>query len=224
MAASTDNELILIGGGVSGVASYLAEKAGGEIGVVALGVEEPLAEHYMLDKTELFGSLGCQVRQIRTREDLDGLRLVLYPGGDQNRLAAELKRSGIHRELLEWWRKGEVIIAGSSAGAMVLCGVMLEEASEEAFGRKGMSLTYGLGPLGAAFIVPHFAQWSTPEWREQLAAEHGEGYYIFGIDEGTAMVWRAGRCEVIGQGKVYALGRMEGEWDSGEKFEIARGF
>lgn len=222
MPASTDNELILIGGGVSGVAGYLAEKAGKIIGIFGLALQDP--KGYMQEKAELFGALGCKVREICSKDDLEGLSLVLYPGGDQNQLMTELKQSGVHRELVEWWRKGEVIIAGSSAGAMVLCGVMLEESSDDQFGRVGTGLTHGLGPLGAAFIVPHFSQWSTPEWREALAREHGEGYYILGIDENTAMLWRAGHCRVIGAGKVYAIGRMQGEWANGDTFNITRGF
>jgi cyanophycinase-like exopeptidase len=224
MPGSTDNEIILIGGGVSGVAPYLASKAGGEIGIVTFAMEDQGAEQYISEKTELFAGLACKVRSVKAVYDLEGLALVLYAGGDQNRLASRLKETGIHKELVTWWRKGEVILAGSSAGAMVLCGVMLEESSDDEFGRAGVGLTHGLGPLGASFVVPHWSQWATPEWRAEVTREHGGGYYIFGIDENTGLVWRAGKCRVVGQGGVQAVGRMTGEWRSGEEFEVARGF
>lgn len=223
MPASTDNELILIGGHAGEeVTEYLAKAAGDEIGIVTLAIDYTDPYKYVSDKTEQFARFGCKVRHVRGKDDIEGLSLVLYAGGDQNLLASRLKSSGLHLELLNWWRRKEVILAGSSAGAMVLCGVMLEGRNDGSF--EGIELTHGLGPLGACFVVPHWSEWTAPGWREELVKAHGGGYYIFGIDETTAMVWRAGHCRVIGEGKVYAFGRMTGEWGDGQEFEIARGF
>lgn len=224
MPASTDNELILIGGHAGGeIYAYLADKAGGEIGIVTFAVDDDDPQRYIREKTEVFAGYGCRVRHVRSKDDLIGLSVVFYAGGNQIDLARRLKESGIHSELVHWWRKGEVVLAGSSAGAMVMCGVMLEQSSDEDYGRIGVDLTHGLGPIGSTFIVPHWSEGTRPEWREQLLKAH-PAYYIFGIDEGTAMIWRAGKCRVIGSGKVHAFGRMMGQWASGQEFEIARGF
>ncbi len=224
MPSSTNNELIWIGGGGTGVAPYLVSRAGGEIGIVTFALDDDDPFTYIDQKRKLFSGLGCKVRHVQSVDDLEGLALVLYAGGDQLKLASKLKQTGLHAELVKWWRKGEVVLAGSSAGAMVLCGVMLEESSEGEYGRSGMELTHGLGPLGSTIIVPHWTEMASPEWMECLIQAYGGDYYIFGIDENTAMVWRAGKCRVVGSGKVYARGRMEGEWGVGEEFEVARGF
>ena len=223
MPASTNNELILIGGHLSDeVIEYLAQSAGKEAGVVMFA-QDSGSDQYFEEKSQAFARFGCKLRNVQSSNDLEGLSLVLYAGGDQHRLAKKLKSTGLHSELVAWWRKGEVILAGTSAGAMVLCGVMLEDASDDTFGKASVALTHGLGPIGSSFIVPHWGQWTKPEWRQQLLKAHS-AYYIFGIDEGTAMIWRAGNCRVLGTGKVYARGMMNGDWGSGEEFDIARRF
>ncbi len=223
MPSSTDNELILIGGGATGqVAEYLASKAGGEVGIVTFALDDP--KTYIAQKTEVFSEYNCKVRHVNEIDDLEGLSLVFYAGGDQIRLAFQLKQTGIHSELVKWWRKGEVILAGSSAGAMVMCGVMLEEDSDENYGRVGIDLTHGLGPIGSSIIAPHWSERSSSEWRGKLISEYGEAYYIFGIDENTLLSWRAGKCRVVGEGKVHAFGRMMGTWGDGDEFTVARGF
>ncbi len=226
MPASTNNEIILIGGRDLSIddgfiAPYLAERSGGEIGFVPFARDD---EEVGVEKAiHLYEKYGAKVRPVWSKDDLEGLSLVYYAGGNHVKLANKLKETGIHIALLNSWRNGEVVLAGSSAGAMVLMGVMLEDESDD-MDTGSVDLTHGLGPLGAAFVVPHWTQWATDSWRKKLLAAHGEGYYIFGIDENTAMTWRAGKCKVIGAGSVHARGRMTGDWGNGEEFTIARGW
>ncbi len=229
MPASTDNEIILIGGRDLSIddgfiAPMLVEKSGGEVGFVPFARVDTADEQAGIEKaTRLFAKYGGKLRVVRTVDDLGDLSLIYYCGGNHIRLYHKLKETGLHNAILNSWRKGEVVLAGSSAGSMVVCGVMLEDESDN-FDTAPVSLTYGLGPLGACFVVPHWKEWVKSEWEKKLLAAHGEGYYIFGIDENTAMTWRAGKCEVIGAGQVHARGRMTGDWGNGEEFEVARGW
>jgi cyanophycinase-like exopeptidase len=229
MPASTDNELVLIGGYLGRtVTQYLASRSDGEVGIVTFARDEGNTEEYIHDfvqkKVKEFGEFNTKVRHVKSLDDLQGLSLVLYVGGNPHQLAAKLKETGIHLELLNQWRRGEVVLAGSSAGAMVLCGVMLEDPSDDMNDETSVELTYGLAPLGACFVVPHWSERTTQEFRDRLIKKHGGGYYIWGIDENTALSWRAGHCKVTGEGKVYAVGRMKGEWGNGEEFDVARGW
>lgn len=222
MHSSTGNEIILVGGHVGErVTEYLASRANGEIGIVTFAQAET-DPNYIREKGEIFAKYNTKVRHIVSEDDLGGLSLIYYAGGDQNLLFKRLKESALHIKLLDAWRKRQIILAGSSAGAMVMCGVMLEEGRDEVFGRIGIELTNGLGPLRACFVVPHWCEWSTAHWRGKLIDRHGEDYYIFGIDENTAVVWQDGKCRVVGAGRVHVRGRMTGDWGNGEEFEIAR--
>lgn len=112
-----------------------------------------------------------------------GARFVYLSGGSAMHLRSVLKDSPLWEALVEAWNDGAVV-AGSSAGAMVLCDPMVDP--------RGGAFTLGLGLLENLAVVPHLG----------AAAEHRTlrlapaGVHLVGIPEQTAVVkgadgWRA---------------------------------
>src|SRR6202042_1117572 len=74
-------------------------------------------------------------------------RFVYLGGGSPMHLRSVLKGSPVWEALLEAWRHGAVV-AGSSAGAMVLTDPMVDP--------RGGALTVGLGMVEELAVIPHF--------------------------------------------------------------------
>ena len=89
--------------------------------------------------------------------------------------------------LIESW-DGGMALAGSSAGAMVLCDPMVDP--------RGGAFTLGLGLVENMTIVPHHDNWSEEKAHRTLQLAP-KGLIVVGVDERTALVrdthggWRA---------------------------------
>ncbi len=140
--------------------------------------------------------------------EVRGARLVYLLGGFPGHLADTLSESAVWRAVLEAHGDGAVV-AGSSAGAMVLC-----EAFYDPFAEAGRS---GLGLVPGAFVVPHF-DGTGRRWAE-TAGERLRGLVLMGIDEETGVVddgrrrtwrvWGRGRLTVVGPGGASVFGTGE---------------
>jgi len=126
-------------------------------------------------------------------------QLVYIAGGDPGHLLRSLKDSQAWRAMLEAWRGGAVL-AGSSAGAMVLCEAMWNPNTR--------GIEPALGVVQRAAVVPHHR--SPSEWAEQVASALGADYSILGIAERTALIWDGAMWRVAGPGDVtvYSLGQV----------------
>ena len=130
-------------------------------------------------------------------------RFVYLSGGSPMHLRSVLKDSVAWGALVDAWRSGAVV-AGSSAGAMVLGDSMVDP--------RGGALTLGLGLINRIAVLPHYDTWSEEKAHRtvQLATGH---LRIAAIDERTALIrdpdgsWRS-----VGAGKVtvYVDGRPSG--------------
>ena len=100
------------------------------------------------------------------------------------------------------WQAGAVV-AGSSAGAMVLCDPMVDP--------RGGALTLGLGLVDRLAVLPHYDTWSTEKAQRTVALATGH-LRIAAIDEGTALIRQGGAWGVAGAGQVtvYVDGRPAG--------------
>jgi cyanophycinase len=151
-----------------------------------------------------FAALGATARGLMVlsrgdAEDTDMARQVraarfLYLGGGSPlHLRSVLKDSPVWAALVEAWRDGAVI-AGSSAGAMVLCDPMVDP--------RGGALTLGLGLVGQLAVLPHYDTWSEEKAHRtvQLATGH---LRIAAVDERTALIRDAdGGWRTAGAGAV----------------------
>jgi len=161
-----------------------------------------------------FASLGATARGLmvlsrRDAEDADMVRevrdarFVYLGGGSPLHLRSVLKDSPVWSSLVDAWRDGAVV-AGSSAGAMVLCDPMVDP--------RGGALTLGLGLISQLAVLPHYDTWSEEKAHRtvQLATGH---LRIAAVDERTALIrdpdgsWRSAGA---GSVKVYVDGRPSG--------------
>jgi cyanophycinase len=158
-----------------------------------------------------FSTLGATVEglMILSRSDaldernasvLASARFIYLGGGSPMHLRSVFKDTPAWEALVAAWRSGGVL-AGSSAGAMVLGDPMVDP--------RGGALTLGLGVVQGVAVLPHYDTWSEEKAHRtvQLATGH---LRIAAIDERTALIRRPeGVWEVAGAGQVtvYVDGR-----------------
>jgi cyanophycinase len=164
--------------------------------------------------THWFAGFGAKVRglMLLTRRDAydEGIvqeirnsRFLYLSGGSPMHLRSVLKDTPAWQGLDQAWEDGAVV-AGSSAGAMVLCDPMVDP--------RGGALTLGLGLINRVAVLPHYDTWSEEKAHRtvQLATGH---LRIAAIDERTALI-RAGRSSwrTAGAGDVtiYVDGKPTG--------------
>lgn len=143
--------------------------------------------------------------------------LIYLAGGSPMHLLESLENSLAWQAVREARERGAVL-AGSSAGAMVLCQAMRVGGSlspgEQSLWRKGLGLVAG------AAVIPHFKGVSSERWA-QLQAESPAGLALLGIDEQTAMVGEGRDWVVLGQGEVVVWrDGVESRCFSGQRFEL----
>jgi cyanophycinase len=123
-------------------------------------------------------------------------RLIYLLGGFTGYLGATLAGSTAWQAILAAYEAGAVI-AGSSAGAMVLCQYYYDPGTRK--------LTKGLSMLNNTCVLPHHNTFGK-NWAAQLAQDL-PGVVLLGIDERTGMLDDAGmnrktNWRVYGQGAV----------------------
>ncbi len=108
-------------------------------------------------------------------------------------LRSVLKDSPVWDALVAAWQGGATL-AGSSAGAMVLCDPMVDP--------RGGALTLGLGLVEQLAVIPHHDSWSEDKAKRTLHIAP-KGLPIAGIDERTALIRDPhGAWSVSGVGQV----------------------
>lgn len=124
---------------------------------------------------------------------LERARLIYLLGGFPGHLASSLQGSRSWQMMLQAYESGAVI-AGSSAGAMVLC--------SDYFDPVGKTVTPGLGLLTNTCVIPHhetFGQQWVPFLKRSLPGKH-----LMGIDEETGAL----SGSLNAQWQVYGKGRV----------------
>lgn len=118
---------------------------------------------------------------------------VYLGGGSPLHLRSVLKGSPVWAALHEAWENGAVV-AGSSAGAMVLTDPMVDP--------RGGAFTLGLGMVGGLAVVPHFPGWDDHRVARTLRLAT-TGLPLVGIEERTALIGEPdGSWHSAGAGKV----------------------
>jgi cyanophycinase len=132
-------------------------------------------------------------------------KLVYILGGFPRFLADTLAKSVCWQAILDVYKSGGVI-AGSSAGAMVLC-----EYYYDPYEQKILS---GLNLIANACVLPHYNNFGK-SWLKPLQ-ELLPNVHLLGIDEQTAMFCSENIWQVYGSGTVN-ISRSE------TTFGVARG-
>jgi len=136
-----------------------------------------------------FSALGSRARGLMVLRHADAndeanaaavrrARFVYLSGGSPLHLLSVLKGSLVFEALAGAWREGAVV-AGSSAGAMVLVDPMVDP--------RGGAFTVGLGLVERLAVVPHHDSGTSHHfWRTLELAPNG--LPIAGIPERTALI------------------------------------
>lgn len=137
-------------------------------------------------------------------------RFVYLGGGSPMHLRSVLKGSLTWGALLDAWRGGAVV-AGSSAGAMVLTDPMVDP--------RGGALTVGLGMVEHMAVIPHFGHENAEKVHRSIVLA-APGVRVVGIPERTALIrepdglWRqsgAGEVQVFVDGHPAEISALPAE-------------
>ena len=144
---------------------------------------------------------------------LDQSQIIYMLGGFTHYLAQTLIKSAAWQAMRNAHNAG-AIIAGSSAGAMVLCDYYYHPAADE--------VVKGLGLIDGACVMPHFNTFGK-SWVKRLAQLLPETVLI-GIDEETGMLNDGpdGMWQVYGKGDVTLYRGQENQrFTSGKPFDLS---
>jgi cyanophycinase len=217
--------LALVGGdewapGCEFDAELLAASGSDEVLVLPTAAAYEHPEKAVATASEWFAQLGGKARGLMVLRRSDAQdesnarvvrssRFVYIGGGSPMHLRSVLKASAVWESLLDTWREGAVV-AGSSAGAMVLTDPMVDP--------RGGALTVGLGMVEQLAVIPHFGHENAEKVHRSIALA-APGLPVVGIPERTALIrypdgtWResgVGRVEVFVSGEPAGFDALPG--------------
>jgi cyanophycinase len=175
-----------------------------------------------------FAALGAEVEPVLVRTSADAgdrahaqaigeADVVYLSGGRPSHLVRVLEEPRLREAILRAHARGAVV-AGCSAGAMVLCERQWE------FRRRmlpwPLRWRHALGFVERAVVIPHYDAWPEP-FSALMALQAPRPSVVLGIDEGTALVGRDGGWQVHGAGRVTVWrGRHRERYRAGEAFRL----
>lgn len=172
-----------------------------------------------------FNQLGGQAEALlildRSQADDAGLvagvvaaDLIYFTGGNPDHLLATLRDSRLLAAIAAALERG-AILAGSSAGAMVMGSLMRRPRAGE--------WVPGLGLAPGIALLPHHENSDPavvlPQLQSQLA-DRLDGLIVLGLDAQTGVLGQPGRWRVMGYGKITAY--RAGGWQVYQAGEIIR--
>jgi len=176
----------------------LAASGGTEVLVLPTAAAYEHPERAVQWATDYFKGLGATVRGLMVLRRPDAMdeanaeairqaKFIYIGGGSSLHLRSVLKDSAVWEAILHAWDQGAVL-AGSSAGAMVLCDPMVDP--------RGGAFTLGLGLVNQVTIIPHANTWSHDKARRTFELASANLSVVL-VDEQTALIreshghWRA---------------------------------
>ena len=175
-----------------------------------------------------FAALGAEVEPVLVRDRAGAddpaaaqavgeADLIYLSGGKPDYLRQVLEGSAVGAALRDAHERG-AILAGCSAGAMILAG----HAFEFRMRLVPWPLRWGPG-LGFApgiSVVPHYDAWPEP-FSALIALQAPRGSVVLGIDEETAVIGQDGAWQVQGRGRVTVWhGRNRERFRRGDVFRL----
>jgi cyanophycinase len=185
----------------------LAASGGDEVLVLPTAAAYERPERSVEAATRWFEGMGAAVRGLMVLRRPDAMdeeaaavvrasRFTYLAGGSPLHLRSVLKESLVWEALGHAWADGAVV-AGSSAGAMVLCDPMVDP--------RGGAFTVGLGLVAQVAVIPHRDTWSEDQARRTIDLAE-PGLPVVGIDERTALIRDAdGAWRTAGAGQVVVV-------------------
>jgi cyanophycinase len=198
-----------------GILYHVVEEAGGKdanIVVIptASSIPVEVGENYLA----AFATLECTnvtVLDIRSKEDSEKTEFieaiknadcVMFSGGDQSKITDKIGGTTIHKILKERYEsESDFVIAGTSAGAMVMSNKMIAGGSaSESFIKGAVTMYHGLSLIPELIIDTHFIRRGR-FGRQSEAIAINPNLIGIGLAEDTGMIIKNGNdCTVIGSG------------------------
>jgi cyanophycinase-like exopeptidase len=159
-----------------------------------------------------FGGLGAEADRLMVLDKpqaddsafiqpIEKAGVVYFTGGSPEHLLATLKGSQLLKSILAVMAGGAVL-AGSSAGAMVLGSLMRRPS--------GGGWVEALGIVPQTAILPHHETSNPADTSRMLGGQVPAGLTVLGIDARTGCLGRPGNWRVVGFGKVTVY--QDGDW------------
>jgi cyanophycinase len=202
-----------------GILRRLVQEAGGnssqiEIVTSASVIPYEVGENYL----NAFGRIGCtnvDVMHIRKRQDvmtkeyLDRIRdcdAVMFTGGNQMRLSVTFGGTEFLDIIKQRYLSENLVIAGTSAGAMAMSNIMVYEGNAARAHLRGeVKITTGLGFIDTVIFDSHFEKRGRFGRLAQAVAMNPSCIGI-GLGEDTGMLITEGdKMEAIGSGLVMII-------------------
>jgi cyanophycinase len=215
-----DGTLIIIGGhedreGDKLILREVARRSKGKnLVVTTVASREP--EGTFEEYAAIFRDFGVKARKLEITSRGEALepsnidivndaQAVFFTGGDQLRITSQIGDTPVFSRLRDLFNEGGVI-AGTSAGASVMCETMLIGGPGEESHRSDSDLAMapGLGFFRDAIIDQHFAERGRMGRLLGAVARNPRNLGI-GIDENTAIIVEGEAFTVLGAGAVYVL-------------------
>ena len=196
----------------------LVDEIGESAKLVVATVASQSPEEIWSDYERVFRGLGVRhlyKLQIDKRADakaeqklriLDDADAVFFTGGDQLKITSQIGDTPIYERIHEIFHGGG-LIAGTSAGASVVCETMMVGGDGNGSHRIGVGLRMapGFGFFKGAIVDQHFAERGRMGRLVGAVAQNPRILGI-GIDENTAILVKGSRTfTVVGDGAVYVL-------------------
>ena len=200
-----------------GILSHVVREAGGvESKIVIIPTASSIPVEVGENYIAAFTTLGCEdvtVLDIRSRNDsmqptaidlIKSADCIMFSGGDQSKITDKIGGTEIAKILTERYQNEEgFVIAGTSAGAMVMANEMIAGGSAtEAFIKGAVSMYKGLGLIPELIIDTHFIKRGRFGRQSEAIAKFPNLIGI-GLAEDTGMIIKNGNdCTVIGSGMI----------------------
>jgi cyanophycinase len=189
-----DGSLALVGGaewrdGCDFDRELLASSGSDTVSVLPTGAAYEHPDRLVDTARRWFEGLGAKVEPVMVLDresasdpvNVEAVRragFVYLAGGSPMHLRSVLMHSPLWDALAAAWHDGTTV-AGTSAGASVLCDPMVDP--------RGGAYTLGLGLVSQLALIPHADTWSDDKWHRTLQLAQA-GLPVVGIDERTAIV------------------------------------
>lgn len=200
----------------NGILSRVVRESGGKDACIvviptASSIPDEVSDNYRL----AFATLGCtdvhimDIRQREQSEDAQHLALirkadcVMFTGGDQSKITKLIGGTELHNILIERYHHEDLVIAGTSAGAMCMSSEMITGgSSSEAFFKGAVGMSTGMGFTPNLIIDSHFIRRGRFGRLAEAVAKFPKLIGV-GLAEDTGLVIKNGNdFEVIGSGMV----------------------
>lgn len=155
---------------------------------------------------------SATIRDGRVLDEFKKARLIFLGGGDQVRFMERIAGTPVKSIIQQAYRSGATV-AGTSAGASVMCRMMITGTSKrdslsstalKGIWRGSVDYSEGLGLLDSVIIDQHFVVRSRYNRMISSLLDH-PAYQCIGINESTAIVVKGTGARVTGESQVLVL-------------------